>query len=185
MKQILQRLAAVLALVLVASRADAQFVERTERFTPPDGVPLDVHYLAVPDSTSLQDLVRRLPQANYPLVVLKTSVFTSGVAIVRDLEAQKSLYEQRDREWGRLDSIQVVKLAKLEEIIDLQEMRVSTHMQANAQLMEQIDYLNEQLDASVTLTEKTLRGRQLRNLYVGMLGGAVGFSVGALIAILK
>ncbi|MDZ4700166.1 MAG: hypothetical protein SH809_10710 [Rhodothermales bacterium] len=177
-------LVAVLFLACLAP-ARAQFVERMERFTPPDGAPLEVHYLAVPDSASLGDLQRRLPPANYPLVVVKQAVFASGIAIVRDLEEQKSLYALRDLEWQRVDSIQVVKLAKLEEIIGLQEMRVDAHASANAQLIEQIDYLNEQLDRSVELTEKSLRGRQVRNLYIGILGGAVGFSLASLIALVN
>ncbi len=177
-------LAAVLLLACVAPTR-AQFIERMERFTPPDGEPLEVHYLAVPDSASLGELQRRLPPANYPLVVVKQAVFASGVAIVRDLEEQKTLYALRDLEWQRVDSIQVVKLAKLEEIIGLQEMRVDAHADANAQLIQQIDYLNEQLDRSVELTEKSLRGRQARNLYIGILGGAVGFSVASLIALVK
>ncbi len=178
------RLVAVLLLACVLP-ARAQFIERMERFTPPDGEPLEVHYLAVPDSASLGDLLRRLPGANYPLVVVKQSVFASGLAIVRDLEEQKNLYALRDLEWQRVDSIQVVKLAKLEEIIGLQEQRVEAHADANTQLLEQIDYLNEQLDRSLELTEKSLRGRQVRNLYIGILGGAVGFSVASLIALVK
>ncbi len=162
----------------------AQFTEHAVTFTPSDGEPLDVQYLTIPDSLSLIDLVRRSSRSNYPLVVIRQEVFLGGIAIMRDLSAQKSLYDQRDREWQRLDTIQGEKLAKLEEIIDLQERRVAVHDSANAQLMRQIGHLNEQLDMSVELTEKSLRGRQARNIYIGVLGGAIGFSVGALVAVL-
>ncbi|MEZ4698831.1 MAG: hypothetical protein R2834_00755 [Rhodothermales bacterium] len=167
----------------LAPAANAQFRGSSVQFSPPDGAPLDVNYISVPDSTSLRDLYGRMPIIDYPVVVVKAAVFSAGVAIVRDLEKQKALYAERDHEWQRVDSIQAVKLAKLEEIISLQEMRVEAHASANRQLLEQIDYLNEQLTQSVELTEKSLRGRQVRNIYIGMLGGAVGFSLASLIAL--
>lgn len=179
------RLNLILLLLLgVVPAALAQVEERTVTFTPPDGAPLTVHYIAVPDSAGLGFLSRRLSLSDYPLVVLKTAVFGAGIQIVRDLEAQKELYAARDREWVRVDSIQAVKLAKLEEIISLQEMRVEAHASANRELLEQIGYLNEQLTLSTELTEKSLRGRQIRNLYIGLLGGAVGFSLASLIALI-
>ena len=56
---------------------------------------------------------------------------------------------------------------------------------ANVQLREQIVQLNDQLDASVDLTRKTIRARQVKNLWIGALGGVFGFSVGVLISALN
>ncbi len=162
------------------------FVQRIEQFTTSDNQRVSFQYISVPDHQSLEDLAATLTNdGNYPLVVLKRDVFEPGVEIVKTLDLQILNYQLRDQYWQELDSIRVEKFQRMEEIAKLQEQRVAVFDSANVQLREQIQQLNEQLDASVDLTRKTMRARQVKNLWIGALGGVFGFSVGVIISALK
>lgn len=163
----------------------ATFLEKVESFSTQGQETVTFQYIEVPDRESLSELTRRMTNSsNFPLVVLKKDVFGPGVKIVKTLDLQLLNYELRDQQWQVLDSIHVEKFNKLEEITSLQEARVENYKLANEQLNVQITQLNEQLDSSVELTKKTLRARQIRNLWIGTLGGVFGFSLGVLISAL-
>ncbi len=162
------------------------FLSKVETFTTQTNDRVTFQYIEVPDRASLAELASRLTNANnYPLVVLKKDVFGPGVEVVKTLDLQILNYELRDRQWQVLDSIHVEKFKRLEEIASLQEQRVAVYDSANVQLREQINQLNDQLDASVDLTRKTIRARQIKNLWIGALGGVFGFTVGVLISALN
>lgn len=161
------------------------FLRKVESFNTQNNDTVTFEYIEVPDRASLTALVGRLTDANnYPLVVLKKDVFGPGVKIVKTLDLQILNYELRDQQWQVLDSIHVEKFKRLEEIAALQEQRVAVFDSANVQLREQITQLNDQLDASVDLTRKTIRARQIKNVWIGALGGVFGFTVGVLISAL-
>lgn len=162
------------------------FLSKVESFTTSDNNNVTFQYIEVPNQGSLEDLARRMTDnSNYPLVVLKKDIFGPGIEIVKTLDLQILNYELRDRQWQVLDSINVEKFQRMEEIARLQEARVAVYDSANVQLREQIVQLNDQLDASVELTRKTIRARQVKNLWIGALGGVFGFSVGVLISALN
>ena len=162
------------------------FLRKVESFKTSDADTVTFQYIDVPDQASLAELARKMTDTtNFPLVVLKKDVFGPGVKIVKTLDLQILNYELRDRQWQVLDSIHVQKATRLEDIIALEEQRVEVYSSANKQLLEQIDQLNLQLDASVGLTEKAIKARQVRNIWIGTLGGVFGFSVGVLVAKLK
>lgn len=171
--------------VLAQETGATTFLRKVESFNTQNNDTVTFDYIEVPDQPSLAALADRLTNANnYPLVVLKKDVFGPGVKIVKTLDLQILNYELRDQQWQVLDSIHVEKFKRLEEIAALQEQRVAVFDSANVQLREQITQLNDQLDASVDLTRKTIRARQIKNIWIGALGGAVGFTVGVLISAL-
>lgn len=192
MKLALQVLAILLLLPVPAAYAQInetgsapEFVVKREQLETSDGESLSFQYVVVPDRQSLSDLVESLSDANnYPLVVLRNEVFEPGVQVIKNLDLQILNWKLRDQYWQELDSIRVEKFARMEEIALLQEQRVAVFDSANVQLREQIQQLNEQLDASVDLTKKTIRARQLRNVWIGALGGVFGFSLGVLLGAL-
>ncbi len=160
------------------------FLSKVESFKTGDSL-VSFQYIDVPSRKSLLKLALSTKDAsNYPVVVLKKDIFVPGVEIVRTLDLQILNYQHRDEQWQILDEIHKAKYDQLDKIVGLQGQRVEAYKSANEQLNLQIKQLNEQLTSSVELTERSLKGRQLRNLWIGALGGVFGFSVGVLISAL-
>ncbi len=142
-------------------------------------------YIDVRNRSSLLQLALNMDDSrDYPVVVFKKAVFVPGMEILRTMDLQLKNYQHKDEQWQTLDTINKAKYAQLENIVDLQIQRVENYKGANEQLNVQIQQLSEQLDASVELTEKSLKGRMRRNLWIGTLGGVFGFSLGVLLSAL-
>lgn len=142
-------------------------------------------YIDVRDRNSLMQLALSMDdRRDYPVVVFKKDVFVPGMEILRTMDLQIKNYQHKDEQWRTLDSINRAKYAQLENIVDLQIQRVENYKGANEQLNVQIKQLSDQLTASVELTEKSLKGRTRRNLWIGTLGGVFGFSLGVLLSAL-
>ncbi len=161
------------------------FSKKVEQFTitTDDTTEVKFEYLDVKNRSSLLTLAMQMTDSrDYPVVVFKKAVFVPGMEIMRTLDLQIQNYQHRDEQWRTLDAISKAKYAQLENIVDLQSQRVENYKAANEQLNVQIENLSNQLTASVELTEKSIRGRNIKNLWIGALGGVFGFSVGVLIA---
>ncbi len=138
-------------------------------------------YITVPDSVQMSTVHELFYGEDYPMVILKGDVVVPGIQAIQNLLIQRSLFNLRDRHWATLDSINAEKINQYKIIIDLQDQRIANFDSANVMLNEQIVQLNNQLDESYKLTERSLGGRVFRNITNGILGAALGFSVAILI----
>lgn len=142
-------------------------------------------YIDIRNRNNLMQLALSMDDSrDYPVVVFKKDVFVPGMEILRTMDLQIKNYQHKDEQWKTLDSIHKAKYAQLENIVNLQVERVENYRSANEQLNVQIKQLSDQLTTSVELTEKSLKGRTRRNLWIGTLGGVFGFSLGVLISAL-
>ncbi|MFK7845982.1 MAG: hypothetical protein AB8G77_11830 [Rhodothermales bacterium] len=163
----------------------SNFSKEVESFSVGDSSNVSFEYIDVRNRNSLLQLAASMTDSrDYPVVVFKKAVFIPGMEILRTLDLQIKNYEHRDGQWQTLDSIHKAKYQQLQNIVDLQGQRVANYKAANTQLNEQINQLDKQLTSAVELTEKSLKGRTRRNLWIGTLGGVFGFSLGVLISAL-
>ncbi len=149
-----------------------------------DSSTVELEYIVAPNSGSLARLANELDSTSYPLVIVQAQVFTPGIRLVKGLELQVLNYQLKDKEWAILDSINIMKIERLNEIAVLERARVDVQKRANQDLNEQIDNLSRQLTLSTDLAEQSIKGRNRKNLTIGILGGAVGFTIGAMMAVI-
>ena len=167
-----------------------KFSTKIEKFgNASDSSSVELPYLEIPSQEALLQLAEELlpdtvENNSYPLIVLEKSVFLPGIRLVKGLELQLLNYELKDKEWQILDSINNEEIAVLKEIAQIERQRVDVQKEANKDLNEQIQNLSEQLKLSTELTETSLKGRTRKNIYIGVLGGIFGFSLGAILGIL-
>lgn len=167
------------------AHAQRDFLVKKEVFDQTsDSSTVVLEYIVAPNSRSLASLAEELEPDNYPLVIVQEQVFTPGIRLVKGLELQILNYQLKDKEWAVLDSINIMKIERLNEIAGLERARVDVQKRANQDLNEQIDNLSRQLTLTTDLAEQSIKGRNRKNLTIGILGGAVGFTIGAMMAVI-
>ncbi|MEM9990918.1 MAG: hypothetical protein AAF738_04085, partial [Bacteroidota bacterium] len=63
----------------------------------------------------------------------------------------------------------------------LEQKRADAFKRLNEEMLIEHKNLSEQLDLSTKVTNRVLRGRNLKNISVGAIGGVIGFITGILV----
>lgn len=147
-----------------------------------------VTYFEIRDSTafaSLQNVIRPDNPKNYPLCVVKMNVVGPFISLVQNYESQLESYKTLEQEYKDLDTIQQKKIAQLDQIIKLQETRADNYKALSENLRTTNNELSAQLDQSLKIAKDCNNSKVRKQVLVGIIGGAVGFSIASLIALVK
>ena len=148
-----------------------------------DAVSFD--YLEVRDTQAFRQLMTRLNNpANYPLSIVKKPVFDPLLSLIEDYDVELDEYKQLDKHQVTLDSISQLKIAQLVELDALQNKRIENLKKLTEDLKDTNGQLSVQLKNALDVAKECNNGKVRGKLWTGVLGGAVGFSVATLIALL-
>lgn len=163
-------------------KQDGVFERKTQFRMTGDSV-VSFYFYEVRDSTAFRNL--KVKNEHFPVSILKKPVLDPFFDLVQGYEAQLFEYRNLDKQQRFVDSVQVLKIQKLEQVVALQKERVDNYRQLTDDLCQTNSQLSQQLNNAVNLTEKQQKNRRLKMVWTGILGGAVGFSVASLIALVK
>jgi catalase len=145
---------------------------------------IDFSYIEVRDTQAFRQLTQRLNNpSNYPLSIVKKPVFDPLIQLVQEQDAQLDHYQQVERHYITLDSINQQKIMQLIKLDSIQNKRVENFRQLSEELQTTNSQLSKKINEAVDLTEKANQGRLRKQVWTGFLGGAVGFSVATLVAL--
>ncbi|MBL7814632.1 MAG: hypothetical protein JNL70_06470 [Saprospiraceae bacterium] len=142
-------------------------------------------YLEVRDTQAFRQLMQRLNNpSNYPLSIVKKPVFDPLLKLVEDYDAQLNEYKQLDKQHDVIDGINQEKIHQLVKLDSIQNKRIENFKNLTDEMRATNAQLNEQLTRSLADLKKCNDGKVRKHIWTGVLGGAVGFSVATLIALL-
>ena len=141
-------------------------------------------YIEVRDTQAFRQLMQRLNNpSNYPLSIVKKPVFDPVIQLIQDQDAQLDHYQQIERHYITLDSINQQKIMQLVKLDSIQNKRVENFKHLSEELQMTNRQLSQKINESVEIAEKLNKGRVRKHVWTGLLGGAVGFSVATLVAL--
>ena len=147
--------------------------------------PITFDYLEVRDTTAFKQLMLKLNHSsNYPLSIVKKPVFIPLIRLVHEYDDQINEYKQLDKHHITLDSINQLKITELVKLDSLQNKRIENFKNLTDEMRATNGQLNEQLTRSLVDLKNCNAGAVRKKLWPAILGGAVGFSVATLIALL-
>ena len=138
-------------------------------------------YLEVQDTVAFKKLTQRMRPENFPISVIKKPVFDPFVDLVQQYESQLDEYMQLEKHYITLDSINGRKIEELNQLNVIQSKRVDNYKQMADDLRINNRELSEQLTQSLKIAKECNSAKIRKQLWTGVLGGAIGFTVGALI----
>ena len=141
-------------------------------------------YIEVLDTSAFRKLTARMRPENFPINIIKKPVFDPIVDLMVQYDSQLDEYVQLEKHYMTLDSINALKIAELVKLNDIQNKRVDNYKQMSEDLRVSNKDLNEQLTGALKIAKDCNNGKVRRQIWTGVLGGAVGFTVGALITLL-
>lgn len=160
-------------------------IEKIEEFESEMGTPVKLGYIQTQSGTDVAPLKNRLPPETFPLVVIKKADFEAKVLLIRKLQVESMEYARLARENAYLDSLQVLEDQAFEKVIEAERQRADLHKRTNQELITEIDRLSTQIDRTIDVGEKSLKGRNIKLLTTGILGGAIGLTTGLLVGVLS
>ena len=142
-------------------------------------------YLEVRDSFAFRRLTKIIKKPdNFPLSIVKKGVFDKYIALVQKYDGQVDQYEQLVKHYATLDTINQMKIKELVRLDSIQNKRVENFKNLSEELKSSNKEVNDQLKDALDIAKGINRGRVRRQLWTATIGGAVGFSVATLIALL-
>lgn len=170
------------ALAQADKKQDGVFERKTQFRMSGDSV-VSFYFYEVRDSAALRNL--KIRSEHFPISILKKPVLDPFFDLVQGYEAQLFEYHNMDKQQRFIDSVQVLKIQKLEQLVELQKERVDNYRQLTDDLRQNNSQLSAQVNSAVNIAEKQQKNRRLKMIWTGILGGAVGFSVAGLIALVR
>ena len=157
--------------------------EKVEEFTSESGTPVKLGYLEVGNTQDFSFLSRRMPADQYPMVIVEKPAFGKKIGLIRKLQVEALQYASLTDEFARQDSLDELKDAVFQEIVAAEKQRADRLKETNTQLNAEITRLSEQIDRTVGVGQKSLRGRNFKNLMIGALGAGIGFASGLVLGV--
>ena len=147
-----------------------------------------VTYFEIRDSaafTSLQNVIHPENAKNFPLCSVKMNVVGPFISLVQNYESQLDSYKNLEQQYKSLDTIQNNKLLQMEQLVNLQKERAANYQDLANNLRSSNAELSSQLDQALKVAKDCNNGKVRKQVLVAILGGAVGFSIASLIALVK
>lgn len=141
-------------------------------------------YLEVRDSAALDTLADLLGAENFPLSIIKKPVIDPFFDLILNYESQLDDYRQLEQHYKTLDGIQIEKINQVNQIIKLQNERVENYRLLSEDLRTTNKELSAQLDQALAVAKTCNNDKVKKQWRIAILGGAVGFSVASLIALI-
>lgn len=196
MKFVLQNICSALSLILFVGQLaiaqgvvmDGGIVKNKVALSFSEGKKDSVTFFEIRDSTafsSLQSVIHPDNPKNFPLCVVKMNVVGPFISLVQNYESQLDSYKSLEQQYKELDTIQNKKIEQLNQIITLQETRANNYMELSNNLRGTNMELSTQLDNALKIAKDCNNGKVRKQVLVGIIGGAVGFSIASLIALVK
>lgn len=151
----------------------------------PDTTVVYFNYYELKDSITLQNFAKKAKQSNFPVVVIKQPVFDPLLALFQNQEALVDSLLRLDKKNDELGATQQQKVKQLEQLVNLQQERAENYRTLTDDLCNTNKALSAQLDQALKVAKDCNNGKVRKQWLVGILGGAVGFSVAGLIALVK
>lgn len=144
-----------------------------------------LRYLEVKDSNALKLTIELLEPSNYPLSIVKKPVMDPFFDLLQNYETQIDDCRQLENAFKTLDNIQQSKIRELVKLDSLQKERIKNYQYLVEEMRTTNINLSKQFNESVDIARKAYKAKVIKSVWAGVLGGAVGFSVAGLIALVK
>jgi ElaB/YqjD/DUF883 family membrane-anchored ribosome-binding protein len=138
-------------------------------------------YLEIQDTGAFRRLTSRMRPENFPISVVKKPVFDPFVDLIQQYESQLDEYIQLEKYYITLDSINGRKMEELNQLNNLQSKRVDNYKLMADDLRASQKEMSDQLTQSLKIAKDCNSAKVRKQVWTAVLGGAVGFTVGALI----
>jgi hypothetical protein len=143
------------------------------------------NYYELKDSLALGKFAAKAKQTNFPVVVIKQPVFDPLLALFQNQEALVDSLLRIEEKYMALDDIQQEKVKQLEQLVAVQKERAENYRELSDTMCNTNKELSAQMDQALKVAKDCNNGKVRKQWLIGILGGAVGFSVAGLIALVK
>lgn len=140
-----------------------------------------INYIDVISELQLRMLADTLDGSNYPLTILHKDVFSANLNLLMEYDALVYQYEGLERTCDTLKALHQREITSLRSLIDLEKERAESLKQSRDQIKTQADILNGQLKESLTIAKDNTKPPFGKQLFRGIVWGAVGFATGVLV----
>lgn len=169
----------------LATKLPEGVIQREAKFKMSVDSTASFTYYEVRDTLGLRNFAKKAKQGSFPLIVLKKPVFDPFFDLVLNLESELDACHLLQRHYMALDTVHQQKIAQLNALDSIQNKRIDNFRN----LSEDLRKSNIELSKQVTMaleTAKTCENKKVKGkIWFAILGGAVGFSVAGLIALVK
>ncbi len=169
-----------ISLIEVGTRGSTQGAAmfQLDSFTYND---IPFHFIDLKESGALIELSQRLPDDNFPFILIRKNALQRMqrmLSLYNRQYANSQRYMQYTRE---LEMLYDAQLKNLQIVTELQEKRTNNFKTLSDSLYADAQNMSQLLDRSMEATDKALKGNNRRNIWIGIVGGAVGFLTAALV----
>ncbi len=147
-----------------------------------NGNPIAVDAIAVGANAEFAQI--RLTPASFPVVILPQALTHE---VFRGYNQQDQLLATHRTDLLLLrqrDTLNMREIETLHNIMAAQQSNIALCESTNEALNRSIASLNEQLNQTRQLAEECNKGRNRKNIWAVIVGGGIGFGVGAILGIL-
>ncbi|MEM8527784.1 MAG: hypothetical protein AAGG68_24290 [Bacteroidota bacterium] len=142
---------------------------------------LDIKYYTAANADEVEFLSEKMRLDIYPVAILHEDLLDNIVGLSNDYEEMTLAFNKLDKKLAEVEALRVSQIAKYEDIVELEQKRADAFKRLNEEMLIEHKNLSEQLDLSTKVTNRVLRGRNLKNISVGAIGGVIGFITGILV----
>lgn len=139
------------------------------------------HYIQLNDPNSLNSVINSFSEENYPFTLVRKNTFDKMRQMLLLYDEQFGNAEKFQAYTQQLEQLYQMELSNLQLIGDLQEKRASNYKVLSESLYTDAQNMSELLNESLDATKKAIRGKTVKNIWTGVIGGAVGFLIAAVI----
>lgn len=144
-----------------------------------------ISYMEVRDSTAFRTLVDLIEVRHFPVCVVKKPIVGPFINLLQNYEVQLEGYKMLEQQYKSMDTIQNNKLHQMGQLVVLEKERTENYRTLSNDMCNTNKELSTQLGQALQVAKSCNNGKVRKQWLVGILGGAVGFSVATLIALVK
>lgn len=140
-------------------------------------------YISVDDQEGMDKV--KLAKQNYPAVIMQKQMFMDiydislkRTKLIADLEKSKVNLEQQD-------TVSQKQVQTYIELVASYKRQLGECDTLNARLNRSINSLSKNFDEAIVLVEKPIKLSIIKKTGIGLLGGAIGFSLATLLGAFK
>ena len=147
------------------------------------GEVLSMSYISADNDNQLKNA--KLTMESYPIAILPKEVFMEACSMSFQRTGQIAELEQRVELLTKKEKLSEEEIKTLHALIEAYNKQLAACDGLNLQLNRSIETMKKNFDAAIVIAEKPLKKDFIKKAGIGLLGGAIGFSIASLLGAFK
>jgi hypothetical protein len=161
------------------------FAQLRDTFQFEDGGRLKIiEALRAENADDFTKIGQKLKETTFPVNIITDDVLKQIIVLNNKKDQKLQSHVDSETLWREREAINNRILALKDSIISNQNKQVSLAENTNDLLNNSIKALNEQLNSTRELAKDGTKGRNARNIWAIIVGGGIGFGLGAILGLI-